>query len=334
MSSAEPLAPVSMPVLGPDVSFDAASRLVLDYLSQHLPLAMWGVSRVENGRQTFLSVTAGNGYGAVPGDTGPWDDSFCIRMYGGRGPTVAPDAQSVPAYAEAPANDSKKIGCYAGAPITEPAGDLFGVICGIDPDRRVEDGALAQAAPLLSLFGQLLTMALAAERARDRAATAVLEATLVAETDVLTGLYNRRAWDRVLEEEERRFHRLGDPTVAVVLDLDLLKVINDTQGHAAGDRHLQRAGDALRRSVKGRDTVARLGGDEFGILLRGCTEAEATGAVDRVHLALTAAGVAGSIGWAPITVMNGLPVALAEADAAMYVAKAARRAARAAPAIA
>jgi len=162
----------------------------------------------------------------------------------------------------------------------------------------------------------------------------VLEATLVAETDVLTGLYNRRAWDRVLEEEERRFHRLGDPTVAVVLDLDLLKVINDTQGHAAGDRHLQRAGDALRRSVKGRDTVARLGGDEFGILLRGCTEAEATGAVDRVHLALTAAGVAGSIGWAPITVMNGLPVALAEADAAMYVAKAARRAARAAPAIA
>jgi diguanylate cyclase (GGDEF)-like protein len=168
-------------------------------------------------------------------------------------------------------------------------------------------------------------MVLAADRVRDRAAAAVFEATLSAETDALTGLYNRRAWDRVLTEEEDRFSRFADPTVAVVLDLDMLKSINDTQGHAAGDTYIRLAGGALSASVTSTDVVARLGGDEFGVLLRGCSEVDATAAIERMYAALGDVGVAGSIGWAPITVLKGFPAALAEADSAMYAAKAARR---------
>ena len=171
-------------------------------------------------------------------------------------------------------------------------------------------------------------MVLAADRTRDLAVAAALETTLTAETDSLTGLHNRRAWDRILAEEEERFGRFADPTVAVVLDLDLLKTINDTRGHAAGDTYIRLAGEALVGSVKARDAVARLGGDEFAVLLRGCTEVDAAVAVERIYAALAAAGVAGSVGWAPITVLRGFPAALAEADAAMYVAKAARREAR------
>ncbi|HYO38943.1 MAG TPA: GGDEF domain-containing protein [Nocardioidaceae bacterium] len=323
----------TIPVVTPDMDFETAARLVIDYLNTHVPLAMWAVTRVENRRQTFLFVDQDNGYAATPGDTGPWEDSYCVRMEAGLAPNVAPDAQAVPVYAAAPVNRTTRIGAYGGAPIYEPAGSLFGVLCGIDPERRLDE-SFAQSGPLLMLLGQLLSLVLAAERVREGQCLSLLEATLAAETDALTCLYNRRAWSRILQEEERRFQRLADPTVAVMLDLDLLKTVNDTEGHAAGDRYIQRAGTALLASVKDTDVVARLGGDEFGVLLRGCTESQAEGAVTRMYRALSDAGVAGSIGWAPITVLKGFPAALAEADAAMYAAKAARRAHRAAADIA
>jgi diguanylate cyclase (GGDEF)-like protein len=327
-AASPPAALPPLPSLTPDMNLEAAARLVIAYLDAHVPLAMWSVTRVENGRQTFLYVEDDNGYAMSPGVTGPWEDSFCIRMLAGLGPAVAPDAQAVPAYAEAPVNQALTIGAYAGAPIYESVGSLFGVICGIDPDNRRLDETLAASGPLLSLLGHLLSLVLAADRVRDQQNLALLEARLAADTDVLTGLFNRRAWTRILEEEERRFRRLADPTVAVVLDLDLLKSVNDTEGHAAGDRYIQRAGKALLGSVKDTDVVARLGGDEFGVLLRGCTEVNAHGAVDRMYGALADAGVEGSIGWAPITVLKGFPTALAEADTAMYAAKEARRAVR------
>lgn len=316
-----------MPVLSADMTFDDAANLVLTYLHQHVPLALWAVTRVESNNQTFLYLDD-NDYGLPPGSTVPWDASFCIRMASGAAPPVAPDAQSVPAYAEAESNAMATIGSYAGAVISEPDGRLFGSICGIDPKVRTDDPAFVAAGPLMQLLGQLLSMVLAAERQRERSVTALMDAQLQAETDALTGLYNRRAWERVITQQESRFRRFADPTVALVLDLDLLKAVNDTQGHAAGDDYIRKAAVALRSTVRENDVVARLGGDEFGVLLVDCTEAEAEGVVQRIYVDFEEAGVAGSVGWAPITVLKGFPAALAEADAAMYAAKAERRAQR------
>lgn len=316
-----------MPVLSADMTFDVASQLVLTYLRDHVPLALWTVTRVENGRQTMLFLDEDNSFGATAGSSHPWEDTFCIRMAAGA-PTIAPDVQSVPAYAEAPVNQSLDVGAYAGAVISEPDGSLFGAICGLDSAIHADDPAFVAAGPLLQLLGQLLSMVLGAERQRDLTAAALLHAQLEAETDTLTGLYNRRAWDRIVTQEEQRFSRVADPTVAVVLDLDLLKDINDTAGHAAGDRYIITAAEALRGAVREQDAVARLGGDEFGVLMVGCTEAQATDAVQRIYAAFADAGVAGSVGWAPITVLKGFPAGLAEADAAMYANKAERRALR------
>ncbi|MDN5347680.1 MAG: hypothetical protein PWP65_1244 [Clostridia bacterium] len=83
-----------------------------------------------------------------------------------------------------------------------------------------------------------------------------------AETDPLTGLYNRRIFFRELE---RRLQRGGGFAVAV-LDLDNMKQINDTLGHQVGDAVLKAAGKALRRSTRGEDISARYGGDEFAVL--------------------------------------------------------------------
>jgi diguanylate cyclase (GGDEF)-like protein len=319
---------MNVPTITPDPDFDKAARLVLDYLNANVPLALWSVTRVENGRQTFLYLDQDNGYAKPRGDSHPWQDSFCIHMAAGTGPNVATDAQAVPVYASAGVNDIAQIGAYGGAVINEPDGQLFGAICGIDPHSQLNDAELAGAAPLLRFMGQMLTLVLAGDRERNREASRLLEATLASETDALTGLHNRRAWDRVVAEEEARFQRFADPTVAVMMDLDHLKIVNDTKGHAAGDAYIQAAGAALRSAVRMSDFVARLGGDEFAVLMRQCTEENAAVVVAHIHDELDKAGVASSVGWAPITVLKGFPGAIADADAAMYAAKVARREAR------
>lgn len=315
---------MTFPSFTPGMTFDDAARAVLQHLREHVPMALWAVTRMENGRQSYLFLDD-ESYGLEKGGSHPWEDGLCIRMATGQAPPVAPDAQSVPAYASAAVNQAARIGSYAGAVIAEPDGRLFGALCGLDPQVKTDDPRLLASGPLLGLLGQLLTMVLAADRAREAAAVQALDAQLAADTDVLTGLSSRRAWDRVLVEEEQRFDRFGDPTALAVIDLDRLKAVNDAEGHAAGDLYLRRCAVALAKAVRATDVVARLGGDEFGVLLRGCEQAQAQDRVAEIHSALTAAGVAGSIGWAPITMLRGFPAAFAAADEAMYAAKRARR---------
>lgn len=320
---------MSMPHITIDMTFEQAARAALEYLHEHVPMALWSVTRVEDDRQTYHYL-GDNGYGLPEGGSHAWADSFCVHMAAGTAPAVAPDAQAVPAYAAAGINALAPIGAYAGSAIREADGALFGVVCGISPEVS-DDPRLAAAEPVLALLGQLLSMVLAVERQRGETARRLAAAEVAAELDVLTGLSNRRAWERLLAEHEVRFRRLGDPTVIAMSDLDMLKTVNDTQGHAAGDDYIRRAAAALRSAVGPDDVVARLGGDEFGVLMTGCTEAEAVLRVAALYEALAAADVAGSVGWAPITVLRGLPAALAEADEAMYAAKRERRRLRSLP---
>ncbi len=249
-------------------------------------------------------------------------------MTSGAAPAVAPDAQRVPRYAAAGVNDDTRIGAYAGAAVRESDGSLFGAICGLDPQARTDDRELLAAGPVLALLGQLLSLALALERARADARLELSAISLVAETDSLTGAANRRGWERALAEEDARLQRLGDPAVLVVVDLDGLKTVNDTAGHEAGDDYLRRAARALLGAVQQQDRVARTGGDEFGVLLSGCTGADAEPAVRRLRTALEAVGVAASLGWSSVVPSGGTAAAVRDADAAMYADKLVRRSAR------
>jgi diguanylate cyclase (GGDEF)-like protein len=88
--------------------------------------------------------------------------------------------------------------------------------------------------------------------------------------DALTGLVNRREFERRLDEAIATARR-GDSThVLCYLDLDRFKIVNDTSGHLAGDALLRDVARQLRDAVRDSDTVARLGGDEFALLLTGC----------------------------------------------------------------
>jgi diguanylate cyclase (GGDEF)-like protein/PAS domain S-box-containing protein len=85
--------------------------------------------------------------------------------------------------------------------------------------------------------------------------------------DPLTGLYNRRYLEEMLEREIRRASRAQQTLGILMLDLDHFKKFNDTYGHEAGDAVLRESGALLARSIRAEDTVCRFGGEEFVVLL-------------------------------------------------------------------
>ncbi|MBC8027573.1 MAG: EAL domain-containing protein [Steroidobacteraceae bacterium] len=149
--------------------------------------------------------------------------------------------------------------------------------------------------------------------------------------DALTGLVNRRDFERRLEEAAESARRGEAAHMLCYLDLDRFKIVNDTSGHLAGDSMLREVAKLLREAVRDSDTVARLGGDEFGMLLVGCPLDKARQIADDVcrsiaqyrfgwHDRVFNVGV--SIGLVEIGREAGtVEQLLAAADSACYVAK-------------
>lgn len=89
----------------------------------------------------------------------------------------------------------------------------------------------------------------------------------LAEHDPLTGLLNRRQFERKVSEQVGRAHRYRELSTLLMIDIDQFKQINDTHGHRVGDLALKTVAGALTRRLRDTDKVARMGGDEFAVLL-------------------------------------------------------------------
>jgi diguanylate cyclase (GGDEF)-like protein len=89
----------------------------------------------------------------------------------------------------------------------------------------------------------------------------------LATRDQLTGLLNRREFDRILQEEIERSRRFGHDFALILADIDHFKAVNDTRGHPAGDAVLREVGRRFTESVRSVDRVARIGGEEFAIVM-------------------------------------------------------------------
>lgn len=158
---------------------------------------------------------------------------------------------------------------------------------------------------------------------------------LLATTDALTGIANRRSFMEKLEEEFVRFQRFSNPVAVLMLDIDHFKQVNDSWGHAVGDRVLRDFASICQQVVRKVDVLGRLGGEEFAVLLPGCGMAGALALAERLRQAVRAHRVALDAGQLQVRVSIGVScfardqqeanVALALADQALYEAKLAGR---------
>lgn len=172
------------------------------------------------------------------------------------------------------------------------------------------------------------------ERVRERTTeleelTRLLEAQSL--TDVLTGVANRRAFDRKFDEELHLAQRFQKPLSLVLLDADNFKTYNDAFGHLAGDEVLRQLGVLLTEVCRGSDFVARYGGEEFAVLLSHTDREEAVFAAERIRQAIETASwrhraITVSIGIATVAPLGESATGLiAAADKALYEAKRAGR---------
>jgi diguanylate cyclase (GGDEF)-like protein len=181
---------------------------------------------------------------------------------------------------------------------------------------------------------QLAELCAAASAAALANAALYEQSQRLALTDPLTGLYNRRSLEQLLDRELDKAHRLGYPVGVLMMDVDKFKTVNDTLGHLQGDKALGTVGRTLRRALRKIDALARFGGDEFVALLPGCDEQALRAVAEKLRAAVDA-GRSPSLRGARLTVSIGGAAArgrrasatalLETADQALYRAKAAGR---------
>jgi len=147
--------------------------------------------------------------------------------------------------------------------------------------------------------------------------------------DVLTGLYNRRHIDEQLRKEVSTAHRHDQPLAVLMLDIDHFKLVNDNEGHPAGDRVLQEFAARLRAVTRDGDIVGRWGGEEFVIIAPHTDISQALTLGERVRAAVADTPIDLGDHGLPITVSIGCVVGVGtpaelveQADAALYRSKA------------
>jgi diguanylate cyclase (GGDEF)-like protein len=240
--------------------------------------------------------------------------SSAVVLLGDEGALHAAGAHGPPPHASALADHavaSGQPGATAGLLAVPLRGSrrVLGAVAVAYEDNAVPDAFTVHAA---QLFGAQAGLALDQQRVKEELTTAAME-------DALTGVGNRRRAAQLLEG-------LVPDDAVVLIDLDHFKLVNDTAGHATGDRVLVLFGRYLRDAARGADTVARYGGEEFLLVMRGAGQG-AMAAADRLAqgwrdlqpLTTFSAGVA-------VHVTGRSPAAtLGRADAALYRAKRAGR---------
>ncbi|MRX10034.1 diguanylate cyclase [Pseudoduganella sp. FT25W] len=195
----------------------------------------------------------------------PRGESYCSLAVLGDAATEIPDLRLDPRTSQMRLTISEPyMRMYSSVALTSSDGFAIGTLCVLDtrPGRLSDD----KRAVLAKLARQV--MALIELRANEKTLEAtVRELEMLATTDDLTGLHNRRSLLHRLKFETARAKRFRSPLSAVMIDLDHFKKINDEHGHAVGDQVLTSLGKLLRENVRVIDIPGRYGGEELCVIL-------------------------------------------------------------------
>jgi diguanylate cyclase (GGDEF)-like protein len=293
----------------PEERFDRLTRLAKRLFG--VPIAL--VSLVDVDRQWFKSCV-----GLTATET-PREVSFCGHALHNDEIFEIPDALLDQRFFDNPlVSGAPEIRFYAGCPLTVANGSRLGTLCVIDiQPRRLDDEER-----------QLL-------RDLARMAEQEIAAVQLATMDELTMLSNRRGFEALAQHGLSVCKRLGKPASLLFFDLNDFKLINDTFGHAEGDRALETFAAVLREALRESDVIGRLGGDEFVALLTDAHEDETASIVERLRSMLAVRNAQAkrgydirfSVGQVEYDRSRHETIAqlLAESDRAMYADKSAQK---------
>jgi diguanylate cyclase (GGDEF)-like protein len=200
-------------------------------------------------------------------------------------------------------------------------GQVFGLVV-IGLGEHAEPAALPAILPVAAALADAISLALSSIALRDQLRNQALR-------DSLTGLYNRRFLDEMLEHLSLDARRRQTPLSAIMIDLDYFKQLNDQFGHATGDAMLRAVASVVVHALRATDIACRYGGEELAVLLPDCPLDMAMFKAEqlRARIAEVASGPGGasvtaSLGVAAIPETSDTPASLiASADAALYQAK-------------
>ena len=293
---------------GPELPFER----IVDLVRRILDVPMATVTFVDRDRQWFK---ARRGLQLCETDR---KVAVCDHTIRSVRPLVVPDLREDSRFRTLPiVTGNPPILAYLGIPLITPDGHALGALCAMDsvPHRF----AASDIATLEQLAGLVVDW---------------LEMRRISQVDFLTGAMTRRAFREMLERAMIRHRRRARPCALAILDVDHFKRVNDTHGHATGDRVLKGISGEILRSLRKGDTFARLGGEEFALFMPETGPEEACIAAERYRRVIERIGfpthpglrATASFGIAPLGNDIADPEAwLATADRALYLAKGAGR---------
>lgn len=300
----------------PEPAFDRIVRLASHLLGTPISL----VSLVDDSRQWFKARVG------LDAEQTPRSLAFCAHAIHGDDVFVVPDAGQDQRFSNNPlVTGAPHIRFYAGAPLRTPEGHRLGTLCVIDRQPRVMDDETR------SLLADL--SALVVDELELRRVNQVLGD--MAMRDALTGTLNRRAFLMQADRQFAHARATGRKLAVLMIDIDHFKAVNDTWGHAIGDRVITELSLVTRGALRKDTAVGRLGGEEFAVLLPETDAPGALHAAERVLAAVSSASVPGPTGPVRFTASIGASgiapddadfgTLLQRADRALYAAKHAGR---------
>lgn len=281
------------------------------------------VSMIDGARYAIVQAYSTE-FDLYPGTEFVLGDTYCSHTLKAEGPTCFHRA-SEQGLATHPCFKKMGLEGYIGVPLTVE-GELFGTI---------NFSGLAARPPFRGTdleFAKLFAAWVAQELGFTKAVAALQQ---LAETDPLTGCYNRRAFEQRARDIMISHRQTRSPATLVLIDLDNFKDVNDRLGHAAGDAVLQTLAETCGQSFRASDPVGRIGGDEFAVMLDGAGTEDAKAVIDKFQSLIRANRVSGPDGPFGYTATCGLAALgpgtaclkswFGRADAALYEAKRAGR---------
>ncbi|PSJ42680.1 sensor domain-containing diguanylate cyclase [Zobellella endophytica] len=262
----------------PEVAFDDIARLAAHVC--RTPMAL--INFIDDDRQWFKAAL-GLGLRELPRD-----NSICAHVLLQRGLLVIPDTLQDSRFAGHPlVTAAPFLRFYAGVPLETPDGHLIGTLCVMDLQPGVLDDTQAE---LLKALARQVMRLLELWQANRRQAEMLCdldqtreELAVLAATDPLTGLANRRAFNEQLRQHYALVQSCQQPACLLMIDIDYFKQFNDEYGHQIGDEALVHFATLARKVFRGTDTIGRWGGEEFLVLLPNTATEQALAVAERLR---------------------------------------------------